>query len=59
MYSAYTVFFQFLKRLITGNRKVPMLKHEHIRNQPTRISEKKPKKNLRKKFHAELDILKF
>ena len=46
------IFFQFLKRHLTAQRKVPMLKHEHIRNQNRQNSRKKQKKYFQKKFHA-------
>ena len=39
-----TTFFQLLKRHITAQQKVPMLKHGHIQNQHTQISQKKTKK---------------
>ena len=45
-----TIFFQFLKRLIIAHRKVPMLKHGHIRNQHTQIGEKKQIKKFPKKI---------
>ena len=53
MSSPLMTFFQLLKRLMTAQRKILMLKHGYyIQNQRIQINEKKTKKNFTKKFHV-------